>query len=120
MIDSDAASPNASASQQPGREPFQISPAASSLDSDASFWATPAHSIASYEAFLRELPELMESHRGWCAAYVNGVRVGIGPRRCREFYKELNEKGCDGSQLLVFTIEPPGPPHEIEIAWLPD
>jgi len=120
MIDSDATSPDFSTSQQQGQEPLQMSSAASNENSDASFWATPAHSIASYEAFLHELPELMESHNGWCAAYVNGVRVGIAPRRCREFYKELNEKGCDGSQLLVFTIEPPGPPLEIEIAWLPD
>jgi hypothetical protein len=87
-------------------------------NSDAAFWADSPHSIASYEAFLRDLPELLQTHPGWCAAYANGVRLGIARRRCREFYEKLNEIDCDQSQILVFTIEPQRPPQEVEIGFL--
>jgi hypothetical protein len=75
--------------------------------------AIPGHSIDSYEAFLRELPELMASSPGQCAAYVDGKRVGIGPRR-REFFKQMYDTGHDPLRLLFFTIEPQIP-REIEL-----
>ena len=88
-------------------------PAAGGDDSDAALWPTPAHSIASYESFLRDLPELMASSPGQCAAYQDGIRVGIGPRR-REFFKLMYDRGYDPLRLLFFTIEPQLP-NEIEL-----
>jgi hypothetical protein len=113
MIDSDATSPDFPTFQQQGQDSLQISTAGSQVDSDASFWATPAHSIASYEAFLRELPGLMKTNLGQCAAYQDGIRMGIGLRR-REFFKQMYDLGCDPARLLFFTIEPQEP-HEIEL-----
>jgi hypothetical protein len=65
----------------------------------------PAHATASYESFLRDLPELMLSHPGQCAAYEDGIRKGIGPSR-RDFFRQMYESGCDPKRLLFFTIEP--------------
>jgi hypothetical protein len=72
-----------------------------------------AHSIASYEAFLRDLPELMQSHAGQCAAYQDGVRWGVGPRR-QPFFQEIYAQGADPQRMLFFTIEPQVP-REIEL-----
>jgi hypothetical protein len=114
MIDSE---PDAAASASPSRHAGGTSsPAVASAD--AAFWADAPHSIASYEAFLRDLPELLQTHAGWCVAYANGIRLGIARRRCREFYEKLNAIDCDPSQILVFTIEPQRPPQQVEIGLL--
>jgi hypothetical protein len=73
----------------------------------------PKHAAASYNAFLRDLPELLASHRGGCAAYEDGVRQGIG-RRSREFFQTMYDKGCDPQRLLFFVIEPQEP-MEVEL-----
>ncbi|MDX1948234.1 MAG: hypothetical protein SFU86_22780 [Pirellulaceae bacterium] len=112
MTDSDGNPIRASGERPAGSSPM------ATREGDNWFNETPAHSTASYEAFLLDLPELMETHPGLCAAYQNGVRMGIGPRR-REFYQELFGKGCDPTRLLVFTIEPQVP-LEVEVSWLPD
>lgn len=114
MIDSEigngaSASPSCAAS---GTSPSDVATA------NAAFWADAPHSIASYEAFLRDLPELLQTHPGWCVAYANGIRLGIARRRRREFYEKLNEVDCDPSQVLVFTIEPQRPPQQVEIGLL--
>lgn len=111
MIDSETGT---AASASPSRGDGETSPSAA----DAAFWADAPHSIASYEAFLRDLPELMQTHPGWCVAYANSIRLGIARRRCREFYEELNDIDCDQSQILVFTIEPQRPPQQVEIGLL--
>jgi hypothetical protein len=112
MIDSEATSP--AESTPPLHGTGGPSPSAAERD-NAAFWADSPHSIASYDAFLQDLPELLQTHPGWCAAYANGVRLGLARRRCREFYEKLNEIDCDQSQILVFTIEPQWPPQEVEI-----
>ena len=116
MIDSEVTSSAGSIPPSPGSGLPSASVAKD--NADAAFWADAPHSIASYEAFLRDLPELMQSNPGWCVAYANGVRLGIARRRCREFYEQLNEIDCDPSQVLVFTIEPQLPPQEVEIGLL--
>lgn len=115
MIDSELTGSAGSLPPSQGSGP--TSPSAVKDNADAAFWADSPHSIASYDAFVRDLPELLRTHPGWCAAYASGIRLGIAPRRCREFYEKLNEIDCDPSQILVFTIEPQGPPQVIEIAW---
>jgi hypothetical protein len=101
MIDSDTGT---AASTSPSRGAGGTSPSAA----DAAFWADAPHSIASYEAFLRDLPELMQSHLGQCAAYQDGVRWGIGPRR-QLFFQEIYSAGADPQRMLFFTIEPQVP-----------
>src|SRR5688572_14196434 len=100
MIDSEVT--GSAGSTPPSHSLVPNSPSAGEA-ADAAFWADSAHSIASYEAFRRDLPELMQSNPGWCVAYANGVRLGIARRRCREFYEELNKIDCDPSQVVVFT-----------------
>ena len=82
-------------------------------NSTVTVWADSPHSTASYEAFLRDLPELMQSHAGQCAAYQDGIRWGVGPRR-QPFFQEIYAKGADPQRMLFFTIEPQVP-HEVEL-----
>ena len=113
MVESDESSAASRAEQTASSS---AAAAASPQPVDDWFSETPAHSTASYEAFLRDLPELMKTHPGLCAAYQNGVRMGIGPRR-REFYQELYKQGCDSTQLLLFTIEPQEPMEVVVPGW---
>jgi len=95
-------------------QPIPLSPVSADATAISSFVEVPEHASASYETFLRELPDLLRSHPGQWAAYQDGIRQGIGLRR-REFIKQMYDQGCDPKRLLFFTIEPPQESCEIEL-----
>ncbi len=110
MIDSDSTSSTVPTSPSQGHELLPVARSAVKRDSAAT---EPSHAIASYEAFLRDLPALLQSHPGQCAAYQDGVFWGIGPAR-PAFFQDIYAKGADLRRMLFFTVEPQVP-HEVEL-----
>jgi hypothetical protein len=56
------------------------------------------------KAFLRELPQLLKTHRGWCVAYSGDRR--LGPRRSAlRLHEECFRQGLGRMEFLVLDID---------------
>jgi hypothetical protein len=64
----------------------------------------------SYDAFLRDLPNLLSTNAGQWAAYAGDVRVGIGRSR-RMLYRDCLAAGYRDGEFVVCGIEPPQSPE---------
>lgn len=77
----------------------------------------PEHAVRSKEAFLADLPELLQSHPGGAVAYADGRRIGLGSSR-RDLFWKLVKEGHDPAIFFVFAVEQPAP-TEVEILFEP-
>ena len=58
-----------------------------------------------YQAFLRDLPRLLEANLGKWVAYRDGKQLGIRTSR-RHYYRELLDAGYSVDDIEIFAIEP--------------
>ncbi|HKI32189.1 MAG TPA: hypothetical protein VKA46_10000 [Gemmataceae bacterium] len=67
------------------------------------------------KAFLRDLPQLLKTHRGWCVAYSGDRRLGIS-RSALKLYDECFRQGLARTEFIVLDVEESHfYTHEIEI-----
>jgi hypothetical protein len=63
-------------------------------------------SVESYQAFLRELPTLLERHPGKWVAYSGSTFLGVNDSR-RQLYRELLDAGHSLGDFLICAVEQP-------------
>ena len=67
--------------------------------------STPRHAQC-YQAFLRDLPSLLDQYPGQWAAYAGDKRLAIGLSK-RELYRKCMMAGYHEGDFLICGIEPP-------------
>ncbi|MBW3540774.1 MAG: hypothetical protein KY476_10925 [Planctomycetes bacterium] len=69
----------------------------------------------SIAAFRRDLPELLQKHRGWCVAYHGDQRLGLAKRET-PLYQQCLARGLSRDEFVVCGIDPTAldPDDEIE------
>lgn len=72
--------------------------------------AAPLGILEARRRFLRDLPELLESHEGDWVACTRDRRIGCGPSK-RELYRKCLGQGLKEDEFVVCSIEP-GVPSE--------
>jgi hypothetical protein len=73
----------------------------------------------SIEAFRRDLPELLQTHRGQWVAYHGDERLGFGETET-ELYQRVFRRGLTRNDFVVGFVAPGAfdPDEEIEVASL--
>jgi hypothetical protein len=74
------------------------------------FGMTPAV-VAAYEAFRRELPQLLQTHPGKWVAYSGARRLGLGDTKT-DLYQMCLSRGLPRREFIVDRIVPRG---EVEV-----
>jgi hypothetical protein len=67
------------------------------------------------KAFLRDLPQLLKTHRGWCVAYSGDRQLGIN-RSALKLYDDCFRQGLARTEFVVLDVsESHFYPNEVEI-----